>query len=81
MLIVLEQETKRQVGAITTVYLINEKTGEILAQDLTVKASDPIEAGRKAINAMLIEAPGALISADDWFLPGVRCQLKTKKER
>ncbi|MED4311685.1 hypothetical protein P9210_03585 [Heyndrickxia coagulans] len=75
MLIVLNQEIKRQVGAITTVHLIDEATGEILAQDLTVKASDPIRVGRQAINAMLIEAPGAMISADDRFLPGARCQV------
>ncbi|MGG3707355.1 hypothetical protein [Heyndrickxia coagulans] len=81
MLIVLNQQIKRQIGAITTVYLINEKTGEIIAQDLTVKASDPIRVGRQAINAMLIETPGAMISADDRFLPGAKCQLKTKRER
>ncbi|MGG4042356.1 hypothetical protein [Bacillus smithii] len=75
MLIVLEQETKRQVGAITTVHLIDEATGEILAQDLTVKVSDPIEAGRKAINAMLTEFPSARISADERFLKGTHCKL------
>jgi hypothetical protein len=81
MLIVLNQQIKRQVGAITTVYLINEKTGEILAQDLTVKASDPIKVGRQAINTMLVEFPGARISADERFLTGAKCQLKTKRER
>ncbi|MEK4031011.1 hypothetical protein MKZ02_21045 [Pseudobacillus sp. FSL P4-0506] len=77
MLIVLDQK-REKYGTITNTFLIDVETGEILASDTTLKGSDPIEAGRKALRTMIVDYPGALIHADERFLIGITCEQRVR---
>lgn len=68
MLIVLSQKQKRMIGVITTVRLVDEQTGEIIATDVTAKQGDPVRIARQAINTMLADYPGALVYGDERLL-------------
>lgn len=78
MLIVLNQERRVAVGAITTLHVVDETTGEIIDRDLTAKTGDPVRIGRRMINEALTKYPSATIDAEHYFLKGARCKWQRK---